>query len=173
MRFVRDAGWSRRGLALLWGPQALAELAAPTEILSIRDFFELARKWPESLPSGGGSTLVVSGLEGSFDVLTPDDAAAWLEEDVRRCVLSFQDEYESQCGIVFWLPSGRKRIRMAGATEAYFWSCAPPFAEQTLPLGRILWAGAEQDAGRILDPREKDQTIDGPAWIGLHHPRIS
>jgi hypothetical protein len=88
-------------------------------------------------------------------------------------VLSFQTEYDSQCGIVFWLPSGRRRVRMAGATEAYSWSCAPPFAEQTLPLGRILWAGAEQDAGRILDSRERDQAIDGPAWIGLHHPRIS
>ncbi len=173
MRSVRDAGWSRRGLALLWGPQALAEMVSPAEVLSIRDFFHLAQRWPESLPSGSGSTLVVAGLEGSLDALAPEDAVAWLEEDVRPRVLSFQTEYESQCGIVFWLPSGRRRIRMVGATEAYSWSCALPFTDQTLPLGRILWAGAEQDAGRILDPREKDQAIDGPAWIGLHHPRIS
>lgn len=173
MRLVRDSSWSRRGVTLLWGPSALPDLAGPREIRSIRGFFELARQWPESLPSGNGSTLVVAGLEGSLDALMPDDAASWLEEDVRPQVLNFQAEYDSQCALVFWLPSGRKRIRTAGATGAYSWSCAPPFAEQTLPLGRILWAGAEQDAGRILDPHEADQNSDGPAWIGLQHPRMS
>lgn len=173
MRLVLDNSWSRRGVVLLWGSRALAEIAAPDEICSIRGFFELARRWPDALPSGNGSTLVVAGLEGSLDALTPDDASVWLEEDVRPRVLGFQGEYESQCALVFWLPSGRKRIRMAGATEAYSWSCAPPFPSHALALGRILWAGAEQDAGRILDPRETDQNIDGSAWIGLHHPRIS
>jgi hypothetical protein len=173
MRLVRDGSWGRRGVTLLWGPNALPGLAGPGEIRPIRAFFELAQQWPESLPSGSGSRLVVAGLEGSLDALTPDEAALWLEEDVRPQILNFQTEYDSQCALVFWLPSGRKRIRTAGATDAYSWSCAPPFADQILPLGRILWAGAEQDTGRILDPREADQNIDGPAWIGLQHPRIS
>jgi len=173
MRLVRDNSWRRRGVTLLWGPSALPKLAGRDEIRSIRAFFALSRQWPESLPSGNGSTLVVAGLEGSLDALMPADAASWLEEDVRPQILNFQAEYDSQCALVFWLPCGRKRIRTAGATDAYSWSCAPPFADQTLALGRILWSGAEQDAGRILDSHEADQSIDGPAWIGLQQPRIS
>ena len=65
------------------------------------------------------------------------------------------------------------RVRMTRATESYVWHFAPPWQGQTLPLGRILWSGAESDVGRILDPREENQDFDGPAWVGLHHPRIS
>jgi hypothetical protein len=62
---------------------------------------------------------------------------------------------------------------MRPASDEYVWRCAPPFGQQDLPLGRVLWGGAESDAGRILDPDVKDHDFDGAAWIGLHHPRIS
>jgi hypothetical protein len=78
VRFVHDKGWSRRGLALLWGAQALAEVAKPEEVLSIRAFFSLTQKWPNELPSGGGRTLVVAGVEGCVDVMPPEPAEAWL-----------------------------------------------------------------------------------------------
>ncbi len=173
MRLVQDRVWYRRGLSLLWGPELLAEIAKPEEVLSIRGFFELARKWPEDLPSGGGQTLVVAGVEGCLDLLPPPEAATWLEEELRPRLLGFQEEYESQTALVFWLPAGRQRVRMTRAAESYVWHCAPPRQGETLPLGRILWSGAESDVGRILDPREKSQDFDGPAWVGLHHPRIS
>ena len=173
MRLVQDRSWSRRGVSLLWGPQLLAEIAKPEDVLSIRGFFDLARKWPEDLPSGGGSTLVVAGVEGCLDLLPPEDAEHWLEEDLRPRVLGFQEEYESQTALVLWLPGGGNRVRMTRASESYLWHCGPPWTAQTIPLGRILWSGAENDVGRILDPREKNQDADGPAWVGLHHPRIS
>jgi hypothetical protein len=112
-------------------------------------------------------------MEGVIDTLAPDDAERWLEEDLKPRIFSFQEEYEGQAGLVFWLPSGRQRIHMTRATESYLWHCAPPSNGKTLTLGRILWGGAEADVGRILDTREKSQDCDGPAWIGLHHPRIS
>ena len=173
MRLVHDKSWSRRGLSLLWGPELLAEIARPEEVLSIRAFFDLARKWPDDLPSGGGQTLVVAGVEGCADVLPPPEAETWIEEELRPRLLRFQEEYESQTALVFWLPAGRQRVRMTRATESYLWHCAPPWQGQTLPLGRLLWSGAESDVGRILDPREKNRDFDGPAWVGLHHPRIS
>ena len=40
-------------------------------MLSIRQFFALQGNWPEELPSNGGKTLVVAGLEGCLDLLTP------------------------------------------------------------------------------------------------------
>jgi hypothetical protein len=165
--------WVRRGFALLWDADTLAELASPSEVVSIRGFFELVKDWPEDLPSGDGNTLVVAGLEGCIDVLTPDDAEVWIEQDLRPQILNFQEEYEGQAGLVFWLPSGRQRIYNTHATGSYFWRCAPPCKDQSLALGRILWAGAEVDAGHILNPQVTNQDYDGPAWIGLHHPRIS
>lgn len=173
MRLAKDKTWSRRGLSLLWSPELLAEIAKPEEALSIRGFFDLARKWPDDLPSGGGQTLVVAGVEGCIDVLPPSEAETWLEEELRPRVLGFQEEYESQTALVFWLPAGRQRLRMTPATDSYLWLCAPPWQGQTLPLGRLLWSGAESDVGRIIDPREKNQDADGPAWGGLHQPRIS
>jgi hypothetical protein len=173
MRLVRDQTWSRRGVSLLWNPQALSELAPPQQVMPIRAFIALAKEWPDELPSAGGKTLVVAGTEGILDTLMPDDAERWLEEDLKPLVFGFQEEYEGQAGLVLWLPSGKQRVHMTRASENYFWHCAPPAHGKTLALGRILWGGAEADVGRILDRHEKNQDFDGPAWIGLHHPRVS
>ena len=173
MRLVHDNTWSRRGISLLWSPQALSELAPPHEVIPIRAFLTLAKVWPDELPSAGGKTLIVAGVEGIVDALSPDDAERWLEEDLKPQVFSFQEEYEGQTGLVFWLPSGKQRVHMLRASGSYLWHCAPPAHGKTLALGRVLWGGAESGVGRILDRHEKNQDVDGPAWIGLHQPRIS
>jgi hypothetical protein len=116
----------------------------------------------------------VAGLDTCLDVLSPADAEIWLESHLRRPLLAFQDEYEQQAGLIFWLPTGKNRVSMKPATSEYFWRCAPPFTKDEIPLGRSLWSGAESDAGRIMDPDgSAPQDVDGPSWIGLHHPRIS
>src|ERR1700675_1910827 len=58
-------GPRRRGLSLLWGPEALGEIAKPPEVASIRDLFSFSRKWPVDLPSNAGQTLIVAGVEGT------------------------------------------------------------------------------------------------------------
>lgn len=173
MRLVSDTSWQRQGIALLWGSNALGNIARPYEVASIRTFLALARSWPDELPSGGGKMLVVAGLEGCLDTLQPIDAEGWLADVVFPAVIGFQEEYQGQAALVLWLPSGKKRLSMSPATEEYFWTCAPPNAGEKLALGRMLWAGAESEVGRILDPLERNQDFDGPAWIGLYHPRIS
>ncbi|MGH7963784.1 MAG: hypothetical protein ACRERD_18490 [Candidatus Binatia bacterium] len=172
MRLIHDMSWTRRGSSLLWGAEALSAVAGPAEVVSIRQFFALAQAWPDNLPSGKGNTLVVAGLEGCVDVLSPEDAEAWLEQDLRPRMLSFQEEYQGQAALVLWLPTGRQRMHMLRATETYLWHCGPP-TNRKLALGHILWGGAEADVGRILDAHEKNQDVDGPAWVGLYHPRIS
>lgn len=173
MRTISDISWGRTGIGLLWGPDVLKVLAMPEEAYSIREFFALSHNWPEALPSNSGRSLVVAGLEGCLDVLSFEDAQTWLERDFRPAVLGFQDEYEGQAGLVFWLPSGKQRITMNRASEAYSWRCGGQQGGQELALGRILWSGAECDVVRILDPGEKNSDLDGPAWVGLYHPRIS
>lgn len=173
MRLVRDKSWSRRGVTLLWGAKALSDITIAEDVASIRRFFELVRQWPDELPNGGGNSLVVAGVEGCLDSLKPEDAQSWLEQDLREAILSFQTEYEGQAGLILWIPSGRHRIRMNKAAEQYLWRCGSPFTDREIELGRFLWSGAESDAGHILDPEEKNSDPDGPAWIGLHHLRVS
>lgn len=173
MRTVSDFSWSRRGLTLLWGAEGLHRVAEAPQVITLREFFFLSRQWPDDLPAGGGDTVVVAGLEGCLDALTPEDAERWLEQDLRRILLGFQDRYENQAGLILWIPGGKKRITMPRATEQYEWQCAGTHPEKTLPLGRCLWAGADSDVRRVLHPAEANQDPDGPAWIGLNHPRIS
>ena len=173
MQTISDIRWGHLGVGLLWGPGVLKQLSRPEEARTIRELFAIARQWPEELPSNGGRTLVVVGLEASLDVLSVDDACAWLEQAIRPVVLGFQDEYQGQAGLVFWLPSGKQRVTMNRASETYLWRCGGQQAGRDLELGRILWSGAEADVQRVMDGTEKNRDADGPGWVGLYHPRIS
>ncbi len=172
---IQGDRWKRRGFSLLWEPHVLTSIIAPTSVVSMRDFFALrnARAWPDDLPGSEGDALVVAGLDGCLDSLSEQDAVAWLENDVKSAVLSFQEHYEGQAALVLWLASGRTRIGMDLADEEYFWKVGAGRDGVRLPLGRCLWGGAEADVGRILVSDEKTPDFDGDAYVGLHHPRIS
>lgn len=163
----------RRGFSLLWDADTLFGVAPPPGVVSLREFFAMTRSWPEELPGVGGDALVVAGVEGCLDALGADDGTTWLESDLKRAILEFQDEYQGQAALILWLPSGRRRVVMAPATEEYFWKNATSRTAPTLPIGRCLWAGADSDAARIIVSDASDPDIDGAAWVGLHHPRIS
>ena len=165
-----NQGWARGGSSLLWETEALGELVDAADVVSLRQLFALSGNWPNDLPAAGGDTLVVSGLEGCLDVLAPEDAERWIEEDLRQVMLSFQDHYEGQAGLVFWISSKSNRFEMNRATEEYHWKLKSG-ASKTLPIGRLLWSGAEQEVERLLNKEGAD--FDSSHWIGLHLPRIS
>lgn len=172
VRIRYNQGWPRRGFALLWKVNTLVDLVAPADVVSLRQFLAMAEDWPNDLPAGGGDALVVAGLEGCLDVLDAADAARWLETDLKEAVLSFQDHYQGSAGLIFWLPSGRHRISMKGATEQYYWKHRSSGADG-LAIGRLLFSGAENEVERLLDSEDGKADYDGKHWIGLHHPRIS
>lgn len=165
-------GWQRRGFALLWDPDLLADIVQADKIVTIRDFFSMLDCWPDDLPGSNGNALVVTGLEGTIDILDGQEADIWIEEDLRQAILSFQDYYEGGAGLIFWTPSGRGRISMNGATERYYWRHRPS-GNQGLPIGRLLFSGAENEVERILNTDNQNADYDGKAWAGLCHPRIS
>jgi hypothetical protein len=172
MKTLKGDVWKRRGVSLLWEAEALSALSKPEDVVSIRQFFAMVGNWPNDLPCNDGNTLVVAGLEGCIDLMEPEEAEGWLKSEFLPAVLAFQDEY-GLGSLVFWLPTGKSRVRMNRATEAYTWICSAPHNNQQLELGRILWAGAEADVGRIIDPNNVNPDPDGAAWIGLHLPRLS
>jgi hypothetical protein len=173
MRFERSERWRRRGFSLLWEPRVLTTVIAPTAVMSIREFFGLRKAWPHDLPGSDGDALVVAGLDGCLDSLLEQDAVAWLENDVKSAVLSFQEHYQGQAALILWLASGRTRIGMDLADEEYFWRASIGRDGARLPLGQCLWGGADADVARILTSEEPNPDFDGEAYVGLYHPRIS
>lgn len=173
MKIHRDSSWMRRGFSLLWDATALSKVVSPPDVLSIRELFAMASAWPEDLPGAGGDALVVAGVEGCLDALSGEDGKEWLETDLKRTMLSFQDEYEGQAALILWLPSGRRRLNMVRSTEEYFWKSSLSRNVPGIPIGQCLWAGAESDVARILISDAPDPDADGDAYVGLFHPRIS
>jgi hypothetical protein len=172
MKTLKGDVWKRRGVSLLWEAEVLSALSRPEDVVSIRQFFAMVGNWPNDLPCNDGNTLVVAGLEGCIDLMEPGEAESWLKSELLPAVLAFQDEY-GLGALVFWLPTGKSRVRMNRATEAYTWVCSAPHNNQHLELGRILWAGAEADVSRIIDQNNVNPDPDGVAWMGLHLPRLS
>ena len=112
-----------------------------------------------------GAALVVAGLDGSLDLLTPGDAEAWLGDAIKPAILSFQDEWGSDGALVFWLPGGHSRVRANTATDEVGWLCHAPHGHQ-IDLGRILWGQANEYPQEIL-------LRDGGRPAGLFHLRIT
>lgn len=172
MRKRYDHSWQRRGFALLWHAPTLGELINhQSEVCcSIRELFAMKDQWPDRLPAADGDALVVAGFDGLLDVLNGEDAQQWLSEDFHNLMLSFQDFYEGQAGLIIWLPDGRKRIIMKEATEEYFWQHKDG-GKDGLPIGKLLFSGAASELERVMSTAAAD--VDGERWIGLYHPRIS
>lgn len=170
MRQMTTDVWTRRGISLLWDPNVLAELCKPAEVFTMRQLFSVVGHWGDDLPSNRGRTLVVAGLEGCMDMLAPDEAEEWLTLEVRGAMLSFQEEYSLEAGLVFWLPTGGPRVGVNPASEDFYWKCSPPYAGQTLDLGRILFSGAAVDAVQIQHGLDSQRSDSG---IGINCPRVS
>ena len=168
-----DDAWMRCGFTLLWDHDTLVHAVAPSQVISVRQFFLMANAWPEALPACGGDALVFSGFEGCLDVLSGPDAEYWIASDLKEVILSFQDEYQGQAGLILWVPSGRDRISMNRASEEYYWKHSASESDRGLHIGRLLWSGAEREVQRLLDGEDGNVDCDSKAWVGLHHPRIS
>ncbi len=173
MRQLEDDVWRRRGFTLLWSPAALGELCGSTsEILSLRELFKVEKDWPETLPSSSGDALVVTGLEGCIDRISPLDAETWLETELRPIMLRFQTKY-NDAALIFWMPMGEKRVDLVPIDDTFSWKCAPPFQKEVFPLSRAIFGGAYKDAGKILAPETDDRGHRRQSWIGIYLPRIS
>lgn len=165
MRQLLDTVWQRRGISWVWDEEARNQICAANEVWSLRQFLQAVGNWPDDLPSNGGMTLVVAGLDGSLDLLAPTDAETWLGDAIKPAILSFQDEYEGDAALVFWLPGGHNRVRAQAATDEVNWLCHTPHGHQ-IDFGRILWGQANEYPQEIL-------LRNGGRPVGLFHLRIT
>lgn len=166
MKQLLDSVWKRRGVSWIWADEALAAVAKPTEVFSLRQLIRTAVSWPDDLPSNGGNTLVVAGLDACLDLLTPTDADGWLGNELKSAVLSFQDGYQGEAALVFWLPKGDRRFLVDMSTDAVHWRCSAPYGGQQIEFGRILWGEAREYPQEIV-------LAEGDKPVGLFHLRIT
>lgn len=166
MRQVLDTVWKRRGTSWIWDEEARNQVCAASEVWSLRQLLRAVGRWPDDLPSNDNQTLVVAGLDGSLDLLAPDDAEVWLGNAIKSAILSFQDAYGGEAALIFWLPLGHSRLKVQPATDAVIWLCEAPHRRSQLEFGRILWGQAHEYPQEIL-LRESGK----PA--GLFHLRIT
>ena len=159
--------WKSSGISILWDGEKLAEICNSSEIHSIRSFFQIEMSgWSDRLPSNNGNAIVIAGLDTCIDVLSSEEAVNWMEQELYPKLRSFQMEYENQASLIFWLPSGKKRIKEVASEASYMWLHWDNKTQ--IPISRCLWNGAEKDAKKIIK-----QGKDGSEWLGLYHPRIS
>ncbi len=70
MKQTLDTVWQRRGTSWLWDEEARNLVCTAGEVWSLRQFLRAVGQWPDDLPSNGGNTLVVAGLDGGLDLLS-------------------------------------------------------------------------------------------------------
>ena len=165
MRQLLDTVWQRRGTSWIWDEEARNQICSADEVWSLRQFLKAVHKWPDDLPCNEGKTLVIGGLDGSLDLLTSNDAEAWLGDAIKPAILSFQDKYEGDASLVFWLPNGHSRVKVLATTDEVNWLCHAPHGHQ-INFGRVLWGQANEYPQEIL-MRQSGK----PA--GLFHLRIT
>jgi hypothetical protein len=166
MKQLLDTVWRRRGVSWIWDDVSLNTVAKPGEVLSLRQFVRSDGHWPDDPPSNNGSTMVVAGLDACLDLLAPEEADEWLANDFKRVILSFQDNYQGDAALVFWLPGGQRRIKTQPANDAVIWRCGAPHGDQQIEFGRILWGEAREYPQEILRP-------EAAKSVGLFHLRIT
>lgn len=154
MRQILDTVWQRRGTSWLWDEEARNTVCAASEVWSLRELLQAAAPngngWPEDLPSNDSQTLVVAGLEGSLDLLAPDQGEIWLGDTIKRAILSFQDAYAGEAALIFWLPQGDSRLKAQASTDAVSWLCEAPHRGSHVDFGRLLWGEANEYPQEIL-----------------------
>jgi hypothetical protein len=161
--------WTRRGLSLIWGASALAK-ASPQEVVPLRRLFLMAEEeFVDPLPSNNGRLLIATGLEGALDALSPEDAEAWTTDSFRPVLERFQDAWDGNGALAFWLPSGEARIVSRPASAAYDWRLPTGYGGKTLPLSALIFSGAGTELQPIIDGGAGSSA----SWIGLYHPRVS
>lgn len=161
--------WTRRGLSLLWGASALAK-AGPQKVVPLRKLFLMAEGgFADPLPSNNRRLLMATGLEGALDALSPEDAEAWTRDSIRPVLERFQDAWDGNGALAFWLPSGEARIVSRPASAAYDWRLPTGYGGKTLPLSELIFSGAGDELQPIFDQKAEASAN----WIGLYHPRVS
>ena len=111
--------------------------------------------------------MVVAGLDGCLDLLTPEDAEAWLGDELKaRRSFRFRTTTKAMLRWCSGCPPVSGRIQVQAATDAVSWLCGAPHGDHQIDFGRVLW-------GEAANTRRRFCCADGGKARGLFHLRIT
>lgn len=149
-----DKTWMSCGISVLWDPEALNAICPPSSVRSLREFMRLRQSsWPEdALNLINNRTLVIAGLEAAMDTLSPQEAVEWLEQNVYPAIRDFQDNVADgggEAALIFWFADAN-RIWHRAADNTNHWHCSGEHRQQSIPIGRCIWNGAESSVRKVV-----------------------
>lgn len=167
---LNDDTWMTCGVSALWEATGLHRLAGRSCTVSVREFLRLhAAGWPDTAPALSQRALIVAGLEAVLDALEPSAAHDWMLSTFYPAVHDYQDVSGPggggrEAALIVWLADAKRIDR--GRIGHYDWICGTHWRGNKLPLGNLLFNGAESSVRMISMSGASD-------FAGLYCDRIS
>jgi hypothetical protein len=164
-----DDIWTRQGVSLIWDADLLRQLCTTENVISLRQFRQLhSCGWSGVEPAQVDEVaLVVAGIEGCIDALSPDEASDWLRQAIYNAIVSYQSEVSyggDAAALVLWIVDAQ-RLDYRTSEDQWYWHCGGEHQGEQVPIGRCLFNGAASDLKEIQDSTGKS--------LGLFIRRIS
>jgi hypothetical protein len=163
---MSSSAWLRRGSSIIFDKHSLGPLITDGCLVSLREALSWMKAWPAQ-PSNNGQTVLVGGLETCLEVLSPEDAEAFLRNRVKPFVLEFQSRWD-QRGLVFGFGKSNKAFVVTPSDEEVLFVRQD---QQRVRLSYSLWDGsATMNVTRLVrDERQTGKKVT----LGYYVPRIS
>ena len=164
MRDMSSSAWLRRGSSIVFDRVTLGPLIGGGALVSMREALGWINAWPAE-PPGGGSTVLVFGIETFLDVLERAEAQEFLKNRVKPFVQEFQARWD-QRGLVFGFGSHERSFDLTASDEEVLFVRRDG---ERIRLSYPLWDGsATMNVARLIR-EEQGRRIT----VGYYVARIS
>ena len=166
MQEMSSSSWLRRGSSIVFDQITLGPLISSGQLISLREALGWMNAWPDHPPEDA-STLLISGLETSLDVLSPEDAETFLRTRVKPFIQEIQGRWD-QCGIVFGFGVSAKSFKVTPSSEEVLFLRRD---RKKVRLSYAMWDGSSTlNVTRLVRPGDHEGKM---ITVGFHVPRIS
>jgi hypothetical protein len=159
MRTLNHDSWRRRGSSVVYSKNMLTPLIESGSMVSLREALSWLNHWPDD-PPGGGSTVLVVGLEACLELMDASEGYNFLRRTIRPLIIEFQNRWD-QRGLVFGFGCSDKKFVVDSQADVIFVGVKD---NAQIRLSNGLWNGAASDEMyELLDTAssEKVKVIGG------------
>ena len=167
MKDMDATTWQRSGSSIVWSPSLLAPLITKGEAVPLRVTLAWTKNGFPEEPPGGGSTILVGGLQAVVETVmaagTANEAYEWLRANVLPLVRAVQAHWD-RVGLVFGMDGPGKLFHLNEADDLVCFGRAKD-REDNVQITRAIWNGAATGEGayRLIVPDTKE--------VGGYHVR--
>ncbi|MFH0982619.1 MAG: hypothetical protein V2A79_13935 [Planctomycetota bacterium] len=162
MKEMDSTTWRRSGSSIVWSPELLGPLITTGEALPVRTVLCWMKDGFPDSPPGGGSTMLVGGLQTVLETADgADEAYDWLRANIMPLVRAVQSQWD-RVGLVFGMDGPGKLFHHNEADDlVYFGRSRDRTKNIRITLG--MWNGAATGEGAYK------LIVPGTAEVGGYH----